>query len=103
MCMDGVGHLLMEDEGFQRMLAHPDLDFVHRQVVMTLYSLQMNNRLHEWRETLPIYLSQTQEQCEEIVAVLARAGLVNVNGAEISLPYEFEVPESDHSCACHTC
>ena len=57
MCVDGVSRLVMGNLTIQNLMSNPILDIVHKQVVMTLYSLAADHCLHEYEKILPVYLS----------------------------------------------
>jgi predicted methyltransferase len=99
MCTDGVGHLVLGDEAIQEKMANPILDLVHKQVVMTLYSLDASHRLDEYKEVLPLYLSVDWPQCNAILDAIEQAGLINrtENGIAMTHPVE---SDSESSCGC---
>ena len=101
MCVDGVGHLVMADERVQTLMADPRLDFVHQQVVMTLYALDAQGRLEDYREILPIYLSREWAECSEILDTIGSVGLLNHTQDGIELAYPITAEDSGHSCGCH--
>lgn len=101
MCIQGLSPLLMEDEKLQHALADANLDLVHQQVLMTLYSLDVDNRLGECKEILPIYLSQPWNSCSEILNVLETAGLITRNDDQVTLTHPVKRTDDDISCACH--
>jgi hypothetical protein len=100
MCMDGVSHLVLSDARIQRKMANPILDIVHKQVVMTLYSLEANHQLQEYRQMLPLYLSMDWPKCAEIIDAIELAGLITRSGERIALTYHIEA-EQDVGCGCH--
>lgn len=101
MCMDGVGHLVLADERIQALMSDPRLDLVHQQVVMTLYSLDAQGRLGEYREILPIYLSMAWEKCAEILDTIVSVGLLIRTEDGLALAYPVENEGSGDRCACH--
>ncbi len=101
MCIDGVSHLVMNDETLQRMMSNPALDLVHKQVLMALYSLDANNRLHECLELLPVYLSAERGYCEGILDTLEKTGLLVRSEDGIALTYRIKPDQTDSSCGCH--
>jgi hypothetical protein len=100
MCIQGLSPLLMEDENLQHALARANLDLVHQQVLMTLYTMDVDNRLEECKEILPIYLSQPWSSCSEILGGLETAGLITRSGEQIALTYPIKPPDDDMSCGC---
>ena len=100
MCTDGVSMLLFEHEAIAEKMSNPTLDFVHRQVIMTLYSLEAAKRLDEYRELLPMYLSKDWPECEAILKTIEQAGLLTLNPDGIELTYRVE-SDNTTSCGCH--
>ena len=101
MCIDGVGHLVMNDETLQRLMSNPILDLVHKQVLMALYSMDANNRLHECLDLLPVYLSAEREYCEKILETLEQTGLVERTHEGVVLTHPIKRDDLAHSCGCH--
>jgi hypothetical protein len=101
MCIQGLSPLLMENEKLQNALAVANLDLIHQQVLMTLYSMDVDNRLNECQEILPLYLSQPWDTCLEILHVLETSGLIKCEGEQIVLAYPIKRPDDELSCACH--
>lgn len=101
MCMEGVSNVVMTDGFIQAKMQEAGLDFVHLQVLMNLYSLQMNNGLEAYRETLPVYLSMELEKCELILKEIEEAGLITRAGGIISLVREIDTPDDGLLCGCH--
>ena len=99
MCIDGVGHLVLGDETIQEKMANPILDFVHKQVVMTLYSLDANHRLDEYKEVLPLYLSVDWNQCNAILDAIEQARLINRTEKGIVLTHPV-ASAGESSCGC---
>jgi hypothetical protein len=101
MCMDGVSLSLMNDETFREILADPALDFVHKQVLMTLYSLDHEKRLADYRKMLPIYLSSDWAKCEAILQTLEVAGLITrSHDGSLALTHPVHVDQPDAACGC---
>jgi hypothetical protein len=100
MCTDGVSHLVMEDERVRRLMSKPNMDFVHWQVVMMLYSLDAGGRLNEFRQVLPVYLCLDWERCSRILADLEVAGLVRQADDSLTLTHPIKPSHSDHACGC---
>lgn len=101
MCIDGVSHLVMNDETLQRLMSNPALDLVHKQVLMALYSLDANNRLHESLDLLPVYLSADRTYCEGILDTLEKTGLIVRSDEGIALPHRLNLDRDAGSCGCH--
>jgi hypothetical protein len=99
MCTEGVGHLVMADETIQDLMANPILDFVHKQVVMTLYSLDANKKLTSIRKMLPIYLGMDWEKCKSILDTIEQAGIIKQIDGGILLCHKLTI-EDTHSCGC---
>jgi hypothetical protein len=100
MCTDGVSMLIFENEAIMEKMSNPILDFVHKQVVMTLYSLEAAKRLDEYRELLPTYLSKDWPECEAILSAIEQAGLVTLRSDGITLTHRVE-SDNKASCGCH--
>ncbi|MDQ7785785.1 MAG: hypothetical protein RDU20_23085 [Desulfomonilaceae bacterium] len=90
MCTDGVSMLIFDNEAIMEKMSNPILDFVHKQVVMTLYSLHASNRLDAFRELLPTYLSKDRSECEAILRTLEQAGLLTLSSDGIALTHPVE-------------
>ena len=101
MCMDAVSHLLINDKTFQRLVSNPQLDLIHKQVLMALYSMDLGGELLRCRELLPVYLSSDWTRCETILDTLEAAGLIKRVGGAVELTYKIEKDEGDGSCGCH--
>ena len=99
MCMDGVSHLVMNDEKIQALMSNPGLDLIHKQVVMNLYAMGATNRLKECRQMLPLYLGMDWSVCREILDVIEKAGLIRRDGDDIVLTHPVSADIS-HSCNC---
>jgi hypothetical protein len=100
MCMDAVSHLVMQDEKIMELMDNPELDLVHKQVVMMLYALDAGGKLHEAEEVLPLYLSMDGDRCRGILAVIERAGLLSRLGGEIRLTHPVAASEQLAACGC---
>lgn len=98
MCMDAVSHLVMQDEKIMKLMDNPELELVHKQVVMILYALDAAGKLHEVEEVLPRYLAVDRDRCLQILAAIERAGLLSRLGGGIKLTHP--VAASDHLAAC---
>jgi len=99
--MDGVSLSLMNDETFRKILADPALDFVHKQVLMTLYSLDHGKRLADYRQMLPIYLSTDWSKCEAILQTLEDAGLIAQSAdGSVVLTHPVQAAHPDVACGC---
>ena len=97
MCMDGVSSLLFADEVIMEKMANPMLDFVHKQVIMTLYAWDAAGTLDKVRELLPVYLAKDWQQCQDILRIIQEAGLVNLTEDGIALVHP--LPEHDAHCS----
>lgn len=100
MCMDGVCLHVMENEALQERLADPSLDLVHRQVVMTLYSMHAANQLEQGADMLPVYLGVDRQECERILSDLERVGVIDRSEGGLSLTYPVEMPHDPCACTC---
>lgn len=101
MCMDGVCQMIMNDATIQEKMSNPILDFVHKQVVMVLYSLQASNQLDTYMEVLPVYLSADWTTCSDVLDTIERAGLLNRTAKGIQLSYSLAGNNAAGSCECH--
>lgn len=101
MCVEGMNCLAMTDEAFQKVMSDPALDLIHKQVLMTLYSMAVNKCLHEYKELLPVYLSAEWSRCETILETLERAGLLTRTQHGIELTYK--VAENRSAASCGRC
>ncbi len=99
MCVDGVGRYIVNDEALLELMANPILDYVHKQVIMTLYSMQVNHSLHEYETMLPIYLGLDWDKCLEILKVIEEAGIVRISTDGIELLHQIDGVGSQ-SCGC---
>ena len=102
MCMDGACRFMMQDENVQRLMSNPGLDLIHKQVVMMLYSLDAGDRLGEYREVLPIYLSLTWDRVAEILRTLEDAGLVTLAPDRLLLTHPIKSDDSAMACVCRS-
>jgi hypothetical protein len=101
MCMDGISFAVMSDEKIQQALANPQLDMVHSQVLLALYSMKAAGSLDDYQQVLPVYLSADAETCETILDALEQAGLIMRGRGTIELTHKIDAPEPDGSCGCH--
>jgi hypothetical protein len=100
MCVDGVSRLIMGNAAIQDLLSNPILDIVHKQVVMTLYSLAADHCLHEYEKMLPVYLSIDWARCSEILDTIEQAGLLARTKDGIALTYPIDAEHEGTSCGC---
>ncbi|MCA1961396.1 MAG: hypothetical protein LDL33_11440 [Desulfomonile sp.] len=100
MCMDAVSHLVMQDEKIMELMSNPELDLIHKQVVMMLYALDAEGKLSEAEEMLQLYLSVDRDRCSGILAAIERAGLLGRVGDEIRLTHPIAVPDRPAACGC---
>jgi hypothetical protein len=100
MCMDGISHLVMEDEVIRSMMSRPGLDLVHHQVVMALYSMDANGNLQEFRDVLPTYLGMDWARCEGILDAVAKAGIIRRTASGIELTYRPDTSGIHSECGC---
>lgn len=100
MCTDGVSLLLFQNEIIQEKMSNPLLDFVHKQVVMTLYSLAASNSLDQYKELLPVYLSKDLPECEAILKTIEQAGLLTLTADGIMLTHPIE-NDNAATCGCY--
>ena len=100
MCVDGVSRLVMGNLTIQNLMSNPILDIVHKQVVMTLYSLAADHCLHEYEKILPVYLSIDWAQCSAILDTLEQAGLLTRTEDGISLTYPIDAEAESSACGC---
>ncbi len=101
MCTDGIGHLVISDETIQQLLSNPALDLVHKQVVMTLYSMDAGKTLHEYKKMLPIYLGMDWNKCAQILTEIEKAGIIQWTEDGITILHPIQAEETGHSCGCH--
>lgn len=100
MCMVSVGNLIIENEMIQQLMANPSLDLIHKQVLMTLYSLDAQKRLADHKTVLPIYLSMNWDDCDKILRVLESAGTITRNQESILLNFPLNIDAAESSCGC---
>jgi hypothetical protein len=100
MCVDGVSRLVMGDPTVQELLSNPILDIVHKQVVLTLYSLAADHSLHEYEKMLPVYLSLDWARCSAILDTIEQAGLITRTKDGIALTYPIDAEAEGSPCAC---
>jgi hypothetical protein len=100
MCMESVSKLIMSDPEIQERMANPLLDPIHKQVLMNLYMLQSDKRLHFYETLMPLYLGPEKDRLNAILEDLQTAGLLKKNGKDIELVYHIETEEGS-SCGCH--
>ncbi len=100
MCTDAITPVIFENRAIMEKMSNPILDFVHKQVVITLYSLEASRRLEEYREVLPMYLSKDWSECEAILRTLEQAGLVSLDSEGVALTHRVEI-DNTSSCGCH--
>jgi hypothetical protein len=101
MCVDGVSRFVMGNLAIQNLMSNPILDIVHKQVVMTLYSLAADNCLHEYEKMLPVYLSTDWASCSAILDTIEQAGLLTrTEGRGIALTYPIDAEAESASCGC---
>jgi hypothetical protein len=100
MCMESVSKLIMSDPEMQERMANPMLEAIHKQVLMNLYALQADRRLHFYGTLMPLYLGSDKDRLDAILEDLQTAGLLRKNGKNIELVYQVET-EAGSSCGCH--
>jgi hypothetical protein len=101
MCVDGVSRLVMGNLAIQNLMSNPILDIVHKQVVMTLYSLAADHRLDEYVKMLPVYLSTDWPACSAILDTIEQAGLLTrTEGGGIALTYPIDAEAESAPCGC---
>ncbi|MDD3471872.1 MAG: hypothetical protein PHS86_03730 [Syntrophaceae bacterium] len=99
MCTASVGNLLVYDNDFQELMNNPVMDIIHKQVVMTLYSLDLSKRLHEYQKLLPVYLGMSLEECNKLLETIEQAGIIHKENGVIRLTHPVNV-DSAESCGC---
>lgn len=99
MCTDGVSHLVMNDEKIQKLMSNPILDLVHKQVIMSLYSLEANHNLKDYRQMLPLYLGKDWAACDAILNTIEKAGLLMRTADGIALTHPVE-RDASPACRC---
>jgi hypothetical protein len=100
MCVDGVSRLVMGNPTIQTLMSNPILDIVHKQVLMTLYSLAADHCLYEYEKMLPVYLSADWSECSAILDTLEKAGLLTRTEDGISLTYPIHAEDENSACGC---
>jgi hypothetical protein len=100
MCMEGMNSFSITDDAFQKLVSNPELDLVHKQVLMSLYSMAAIKCLHEYKELLPVYLSSDWSHCETILETLERAGLLSLTEHGIELTHKVDEKSVGASCGC---
>ena len=100
MCTVSVGNIIFKDETIQGLMARPSLDLIHKQVLMTLYALDSQKRLEEFKAVLPIYLSMEWENCEKILVELESEGLITVKTGSIVMNHPLNLEANETSCGC---
>ena len=99
MCTDAVSHLIFADEAIMQKMADPILDLVHKQVLMTLYAWDAADRLGEYKDLLPVYLSKDWSECEAILQTIEQAGLLSLTSNGVTLAHA--LPKADvQGCGC---
>jgi hypothetical protein len=99
MCTASVGNILVYDDQLQELMNKPTMDIVHKQVVMTLYSLALSKRLDEYEKLLPVYLGLSLEECRKILVTIEQAGLIESTDGKIRLTHPVS-SDAANSCAC---
>lgn len=99
MCTASVGDVLVYDDHFQELMNKPDMDIIHKQVVMTLYSLALSKRLDDHEKLLPIYLGISLDECKKILETIEQAGLIENIDGNIRLVHPIH-SDAANSCAC---
>jgi len=100
MCTASVGDIIMGNAVIQELMAKPDLDLIHKQVLMTLYALDAQKQLGDHKTILPIYLSMDWKDCEEILRTLESVGLITLDRGSILMNYPIDVDSNHSSCGC---
>ncbi len=101
MCTAAVSHIVLQDERIQDAMAANGLDFLHQQVVITLYGLELQGQLQAYKEMLPTYLSMEWEKCAELLATLEHAGLIHRADDAIKMVIPIHAEEAGHACGMH--
>ncbi len=99
MCTASVGNVLVYDDHIQELMNKPFMELIHKQVVMTLYSLSLSKRLDEYQKLLPIYLGLSLEECKKILETIEQAGLIEHSDGQLRLTHPIS-SESSGSCGC---
>jgi len=92
----------MDDETIREKIANPLMDIVHQQVVMVLYSLDANGQLNQYKEMLPLYLSEDWSKCEAILDVIEKAGLLVRTDQGLQLTHPVRIDTTAAACGCHS-
>lgn len=100
MCTTGISFQVMTNPIIRDIVVRANLDFVHQQVIMLLYTLQHEKRLDQYAQVLPLYLGKDWSACEQLLADLEAAGVVRRSNGGVELPYEIHVDEDGDACAC---
>ena len=100
MCTTSVGDIIIGNEMFQELMAKPGLDLIHKQVLMTLYALDAQKRLGDYKTMLPIYLATDWQNCKEILSTLESNGLIKIDQESISMSYPLNIDAAQSSCGC---
>jgi hypothetical protein len=99
MCTASVGNILVYDDHIQELMNKPIMDIVHKQVVMTLYSLALSKQLDNYEKLLPVYLGIPVEECRAILGTIEQAGLIEIANGRIRLTHPIQ-PDASDPCAC---
>jgi len=102
MCTTGISYYVMTDPYLHEIMTRRNLDFLHQQVIMVLYTLQHDKRLHEYRQMLPVYLGRDWTACEPLLDGLEAAGIINRSIDGIELPHQIFIQDDRDACACAT-
>ncbi|MGB9617153.1 MAG: hypothetical protein ACP5M0_14020 [Desulfomonilaceae bacterium] len=100
MCTTGISFQVMTNPIIREIVVRANLDFVHQQVIMVLYTLQHEKRLDQYAQVLPLYLGKDWSACERLLADLEAAGVVRRSSGGVDLPYEIHVDDDGDACAC---
>ncbi|MGC8602444.1 MAG: hypothetical protein ACP5VS_02005 [Desulfomonilaceae bacterium] len=100
MCTASVSDIIMENEMIQGLMANPGLDLIHKQVLMTLYALDAQKRIEDYKSILPIYLSMDWDNCEQILQTLVSTGLITIDQESILMNYPIDIDSTRSSCGC---
>jgi len=82
------------------MMANPILGIIHKQVLMTLYALDASGRLNECMDMLPVYLGAKRSDCEAILEIIEKAGLLKKTETGIELTHKLKSGDAFDSCGC---
>ncbi len=100
MCTTGISYQVMSNPLIRDIVVRDNLDFLHQQVIMVLYTLQHEKRLDQYAQMLPLYLGKDMTACEQLLADLESAGVVRRSGGGIELLHEIHVDDDGDACAC---